>query len=80
MCVAIRLEPIGLFGQVEIVCRFRQDHVDFIRSAQAEIVCRFHRDRGSISPGVHWSSVQILKNLHGGECRKRGLKQEIKVF
>jgi len=39
MCVAIRLEPIGLFGQVEIVCRFRQEHVDLIRSAQAEIVC-----------------------------------------
>jgi len=25
--MAIHLEPVGSFGQVEIVCRFRRDHV-----------------------------------------------------
>jgi len=47
----------------------------FFRSAQAKIVCQFHRDCVSISPDVHWSSIQIWKILTEVEnCSERGDK------
>ena len=65
--LAIRLkEHVSSVGQVEIVCRFRQDRVSILSE-------RSSRDRLSISPGFWWILAHIWKIFTGvRNCRERG--------
>jgi len=75
-CVmAIRLEPVGLFGQVEIVRRFRRDRVWISSRALKPRSCVNFAEIVSIS-----LLGSDLKNFTEVENVERGHKQEIEFF